>query len=355
MRCTSRVVGALLIVGSASCSEPAGGDSEAETSATGDTSASSDGTTTSEADTTGAGDTSADEGTSTESTGPDGSEAETATLPLPECRQYADAVSSGSLESVEITEASGLAVSRTQPDVLWTHNDSGDSARLFATDITGVDLGQFTLQGATANDWEDLAIGPGPDPGVDYLYVADIGDNAEVRASVTVYRVAEPDVSGGSANLTGVEAICVEYPDGPHDAETLIVDPDTGALLIVTKTMAGASSLFGVEAPAPGGCMMAAPWGELTFGVPPLEGSAMTTAGDISDDGAFIVVRSYNRAFGWRRVPGASLEDAMQGEPCPLPLAIEAQGEALAIAPGGGSYITVSEGDTPTLWRYDAD
>ena len=32
----------------------------------------------------------------------------------------------------ELTESSGLAVSRTQPGVLWSHNDSGDGPNLYA-------------------------------------------------------------------------------------------------------------------------------------------------------------------------------------------------------------------------------
>ncbi|MEM6990634.1 MAG: hypothetical protein AAF721_09060 [Myxococcota bacterium] len=283
----------------------------------------------------------------------DGSE--TAAPELPDCPVFARGVSVGDLEFDEVGEASGLAVSRTQPGVLWTHNDSGDSARLFALSDTGAHLGQFTLQGAAADDWEDIALGPGPDAGVDYLHVADIGDNRAARRSVTIYRVAEPDVSGGSVNLTGVDTICVEYPDGAHDAESMMVDPQTGDLVIITKTLAGTSFLFGVPAPlSTRGCSTAQAWGELTFGVPPLPGSPATTAGDISDDGRLIAIRSYTRAFMWRRVEGQSVQSALAGEACDVPLAPELQGEALGIAPDAAAYFTVTEGSGATLFRYDA-
>ena len=69
-----------------------------------------------------------------------------------------------------LREASGLVASRSHPGVLWAHNDSGDDPRLYALTTSGRHLGVFTLDGAEARDWEDLAIGPGPEPGVDYLY-----------------------------------------------------------------------------------------------------------------------------------------------------------------------------------------
>jgi hypothetical protein len=34
----------------------------------------------------------------------------------------------------ELAESSGVAVSRTQPGVLWSHNDSGDGPTLYAID-----------------------------------------------------------------------------------------------------------------------------------------------------------------------------------------------------------------------------
>ena len=37
----------------------------------------------------------------------------------------------------ELRESSGLAVSRTQPGVLWSHNDSGDAPTLYAIDVKG--------------------------------------------------------------------------------------------------------------------------------------------------------------------------------------------------------------------------
>ena len=88
----------------------------------------------------------------------------------------------------EITELPASSSHRTN-GVWWVNNDSGDNARLFAVGHNGRSLGEFHLAGATATDWEDIGIGPGPKAGVAYLYAADIGDNAEKRPSVQLYRV----------------------------------------------------------------------------------------------------------------------------------------------------------------------
>ena len=78
--------------------------------------------------------------------------------------------------SDELNEISGVVESRTRTGVLWVHNDSGDTARIFAIGLDGRTLGTFGLAGIQARDWEDLAAGPGPVAGRRYLFVGDIGD-----------------------------------------------------------------------------------------------------------------------------------------------------------------------------------
>src|SRR5690606_21021400 len=138
-----------------------------------------------------------------------------------------------------LVEASGLAVSRDQPGVLWAHNDSGDTARVFAFGEDGSKLGIFTLDGAEAVDWEDMALGPDVDDAgepvddADALYLADFGDNAAGRDTVSVYRVPEPEVAAGQApvreTVGDVERFTFTYPDGPRDAEALFVDRADGS------------------------------------------------------------------------------------------------------------------------------
>jgi hypothetical protein len=87
-----------------------------------------------------------------------------------------------------VVESSGLVASPTHPGLFWTHNDSGDVARLFAIDAAGELVGEFRVEGAAHRDWEDITA---DDAG--YLYVGDFGNNDNARRDLVVYRIAEPD------------------------------------------------------------------------------------------------------------------------------------------------------------------
>ena len=78
-------------------------------------------------------------------------------------------------------ELSGLVRSRSQPGLLWSHDDSGAGPVLFGLRADGRVAARPTVTGAQAVDWEDIAAGPAPD-GRPLLYVGDIGDNASRRA-----------------------------------------------------------------------------------------------------------------------------------------------------------------------------
>ena len=109
-----------------------------------------------------------------------------------DCPPFAPGRQVGTVAHAAIDEASGVVASRKNPGVLWVHNDSGGSARAFAMNTLGTHLGIYNILGAGAWDWEDMAAGPGPVAGQSYLFLGDIGDNAAVRSSIVVYRVAEP-------------------------------------------------------------------------------------------------------------------------------------------------------------------
>src|SRR5688500_15777131 len=55
----------------------------------------------------------------------------------------------------ELPEASGVAVSRRTPNVLWSHNDSGELT-LIAVGADGTVRGQVYVSGAGTGDWEDI-------------------------------------------------------------------------------------------------------------------------------------------------------------------------------------------------------
>jgi hypothetical protein len=133
----------------------------------------------------------------------------------------------------EIPETSGLAVSRRSPGLLWSHNDSGSAAVLYALDTAGNLRGQVRVP-IRARDWEDVSAARCSSG--DCLYIADIGDNRLARRQVQIYRVPEP--APGDEQTAPPEVFTAGYADGPHNAEAMFV---IGAdLFIITRDRVGA-------------------------------------------------------------------------------------------------------------------
>ena len=129
--------------------------------------------------------------------------------------RWAQAYAAKVLEQVgvvpdELRESSGIAVSRTQPGVIWSHNDSGDGPTLYAIDMSGTLLARIAVSNAMARDWEEIAAGPCPmaatvsagQAQASCRFVADTGDNDQVRREVSIYVVVEPTVGGSDSALT---------------------------------------------------------------------------------------------------------------------------------------------------------
>lgn len=247
----------------------------------------------------------------------------------------------------ERSELSGLAASAIHDGVFYTHNDSGDSARMFAIDMSGALLATFTLKGTTAIDWEDVAVGPcSAGSANSCVFLADTGDNDSKRASYTVYRVPEPTQRpAGRATLeVTADALAFRYPDGSHNAEALLVHHSTGRVSLVTKGD-GPSSIYlfpeKLTTAAPMTLTLAG-----SFSLP--SGSPRVTAADHAPDGRGILLRTYSTIWFF---PGAEIDGAetiLKNTPCSAPSALEAQGESVAFLRSGLGYVTVSEG-SPVL------
>jgi hypothetical protein len=270
------------------------------------------------------------------------------------CQGYLVASNGPTLSDGAIREGSGIEVGLANPDVYWVHNDSGDTARIFAVDATGATRRTYVLGGATATDIEDIDAGPGPLPGVPYLYVADIGDNSEHRTNAAIYRVPEPAVTAGpTVTLAGVETLWISYPDGPHNAESLVVDPQTGEMFVIAKPASGGPAAV-YRAPAnlaAGSHTVLTRAGTLQL---PTGSTNVTTAADVSPDGSELVVRTYAAVLVWHRQASTSVADALATAPCQGPVPPESQGEAVAFHTDGRGYVTMSEGAGPVLHQYDA-
>jgi hypothetical protein len=260
----------------------------------------------------------------------------------------------GQIDIPLLDEASGLAVSRSNPKIIWSHNDSGHPNRIYPVGDKGENRGYFVVTGAGTRDYEDICIGKGPEEGVNYIYLGDIGDNHAQYNYIVVYRIKEPDVS--ALDSVGVNYIPVEniermeftYPDGPRDAETLMIDPWTKDLYIVSKRDFR-SIVYRASYPQK--------VGERTE----LEKLAQlpfnwAVAGDISSDGKQIAIKDKTKIYYWERNESESVIDALKKEPVLLPYILESQGESFAWTKDGNAYFTLSEQDgaveQPDLYYY---
>ncbi len=241
-----------------------------------------------------------------------------------------------------LIESSGLAASRKYPGVFWTHNDGEKIPHLYAFDRAGKKRGRVRITGAKIYDWEDIAIGPG-----NHIYIGDIGDNNRRRKNIVVYRVEEPEP--GSAKSKSAQAIVLRYPDGPHDAESLLVHPKTGEIYIVTKARgkdtrtrvykarAGAKSPAVLKQVAEVRLPNESP---LTL----LIGRA--TGGAISPDGTHVVLCDYFRAYEAALPAGGGFDAVWKQRWKPIELGRRAQGEGVCYRHDGKAVLASSEGDS---------
>ena len=253
------------------------------------------------------------------------------------------------LETLLITEASGIAASRRNQSVLWIHNDSGDAANLYALNPEGRLLGIYIISGAYNRDWEDIAIGPGPDPNNDYLYIGDIGDNGGNHRSITIYRVQEPKIDPNMTltrmSTESAESIQLVYPDGPKDAETLMVDSLKGDIYIVTKRQLYCTVYY---APYPQSTLT-----QITMSRVAVLPWTLAVGGDISKDGNYIIVRSPTHASIWKRPKDKPLWEAFGQQPFNIELMPELKGEAICFDSDSYGFFTISEMKNPPLYYYE--
>jgi hypothetical protein len=239
-----------------------------------------------------------------------------------------------------------MAASRTQPGVVWAHNDSRDGARAYAIGPNGEDLGGFDIAGASAFDWEDMAAGPGADPTTSALYFGDIGDNFSIRGGrITVYRVPEPDPATLTGPIEGAVALEYAYPDGTYNAEGLFVAEES--IYLVTKDQEEARVYRGSTTPTDSGV-------ETLELVTVLELGDEVSGAALSWDGTTIALRGYRSVWMWHREPGMTIAEAFAAEPCDAPSPEEVQGEAIAFL-SDGAYSTISEGRNPALFVVPAE
>ena len=233
-----------------------------------------------------------------------------------------------------IRESSGIAASPTRPGVYFTLNDSGDSARIFSFNAKGVILRENKIRNAKNVDWEDMA--SATLNGRPYLFIGDIGDNAGRRSFITVYRVVEP--TGRRCSVDQVYNL--SYPDEGHNAETLLVNPANGDLMIVTKARTHPAAVFYLPRPTKSGSYLLKKLGDIEI-ESPFGAGKLITGGAWSHDGRHIVLRTYLAAYEY---PADDPLHWFEKEPFTIRTNLELQGEAITYTPKDDGLVTTSEG-----------
>jgi len=230
-----------------------------------------------------------------------------------------------------IAESSGLAASALHPGVLYTHNDSGDTARFFAVGPSGRVVATYDLPGASARDWEAMAAGPGPLTR-HTLWFGDLGDNLGGSwPQVYVFAVREPRrLVSGPVRWTRYR---LRYADGPRDAEALLVDPRSGRLYVVSKEAGGA----GVYAAPPRLRRQRVNVLHRVADAPPL-----VTDGAFSPDGSRVALRDYVEAHVYDRPGGSELAR--------VTLPLQQLGESLTWSRDAQELLVGSEGAGSGVW-----
>ena len=208
---------------------------------------------------------------------------------------------------------------------------------LFSIDERGSVTGRVDIGGAMVTDWE--AVATGPCPAGSCIYVADIGDNDATREFITLYRLTEPDADVSPTVMA--EAFHATYPDGAHDAETLLVTGDDG-IYVVTKGSTGPVALYRFPAPlsSPGATARLERVGPpRTAGK--VDKNEQITDGAVSSDGTRIVLRTHDTMFFFQTQPllGGNWTAAQSIDLTPVG---EVQGEGVTF--GGHELYVIGEG-----------
>ncbi|MHC5054133.1 MAG: hypothetical protein ACYTKD_05380 [Planctomycetota bacterium] len=239
----------------------------------------------------------------------------------------------------EINESSSLAAGRANRGVFWTHNDSGSAPKLFAFGTKGEHLAALKVTGARARDWEDMAsfsLGRRH-----FLLIGDVGDNNTARDSCILYIVPEPRLrpgrGGQEASVKPLQTIQFRYEDGPHNCESVAIDPGSRRIFLVSKEAGKACKLYALDWPTRLGRseLVAKPVASLTI--------PTTTAMDISPDGLRMVVLTYGDAWEYSRRPKEGWADACSRAPRRIRMPRRVQGESVCYGIDGRALYLTSE------------
>ncbi|MEC3880893.1 hypothetical protein [Parapedobacter sp. 10938] len=255
------------------------------------------------------------------------------------------------IDNPEINEASGLVASVAHKGCFWTHNDSGDGARIFLIDDSARHNATYYLQGVSARDWEDIAMMERG--GQHYLLIGDIGDNHGKHPYVHLHVLKEPAIPISRPTVDTlpkeqIRSFVMRYEDGPRDAESLFFDPLDKRLCVVSKRELEVGIYTAALPESVTDTLILQKVGVLPH--------VFITSATISSDGTEVLLKSLLQVFYWKRKPGESIAEMFSRPAIQQPYQPEPQGEAIAFAPDGRGYYTLGEavlGMQSVLYFYE--
>jgi hypothetical protein len=244
-------------------------------------------------------------------------------------------IATGTVTDIDLGEVSGIAASAVHDDVFYVHNDAGDESRFFAIDRAGERLATFEVGSARNDDWEDIAVAPCPSGSC--IFIGDIGDNTGERTSYTIFRLAEPTALAPAQQTVAAEELVFTYEDGPHNAEVLLVHPETGVVTIVTKVTSGPAGIYELT-------LTDAPRVAVRVGeIEPFHGDHEFTGGAVHPDATGVLLRTETDLFYSPMEPGQTVAAAIAADSCRVRVAEETQGEAVTFLRSGTGFVTLGE------------
>jgi hypothetical protein len=255
----------------------------------------------------------------------------------------------GKVTAPGLDALSGMAASWHNPGVVYAHNDH-DRPVIFALDQKAGLLARVTLTGVVAHDIEDMGVSRCP--AGTCLYAADIGNNTSPRSEFAIFRAAEPEIPAGAPSAdrsVPAETFAFRYADEPHNAESLVIDPGTGDVFIITKLAAGQpSAAYKLDGFVLGKVNVANKIADLPV---PAAGDQPATSANAQPCGGGFLLRTGSKLFEFRIPVGAAFASAFHVAPVVVPAGSEPQSEAVSYAPDGRAYYTTGETAGAPVYR----
>jgi hypothetical protein len=243
------------------------------------------------------------------------------------------------LTDKRLEEVSGIGASVYNPGYLWAQNDSGNGPEIFLIDQQLHIKLTCKLKGVINRDWEDMAVGPGPDPGKSYIYIADIGDNFGIFPTKFIYRFEEPvlDSTKKEIVIKDYERIIFRLPGGTvKDSESMLVDPLTKNIFILSKE--DTAHVYQLSYPYENSKKDTVIAGEVgAFSIPKI------TGGSFASNGEEILLKNYRRVWYWKNKEHKPLQEVLKVKGIMIPYDMEPQGEAIAWSHDNNGFYTLSE------------